>query len=40
MTQRLIRLAVACCLVASPALAVSKGGKLYIKSKDTKVLDK
>jgi uncharacterized protein YgiM (DUF1202 family) len=40
MTQRLIGLAVACCLLAMPALAVSKGGKLYIKSKDTKVLDK
>lgn len=40
MTRRLIRLAIACCLVAMPALAVSKGGKLYIKQKDSKVFEK
>lgn len=40
MTRRLIHLAVACSLLAMPALAVSKGGKLYIKQKDTKVFDK
>jgi hypothetical protein len=40
MTRRLIPLAVAGLMWAGPALAVSKGGKLYIKSKDTRVLDK
>lgn len=40
MTRRLIRLAIACCLLATPALAVSKGGKLYIKQKDSKVFEK
>lgn len=40
MIRRLTRLALATALLAMPALAVSKGGKLYIKTKDTKVLDK
>lgn len=40
MTRRLTHLVAACLLLAAPALAVPKGGKLYIKSKDAKVLDK
>ncbi len=40
MTRRLVPLAVAALCWAGPAVAVSKGGKLYIKSKDTRVLDK
>jgi hypothetical protein len=40
MTRRLPHLALASALLATPALAVKPGGTLYIKSKDTKVLDK
>lgn len=40
MTRRLTHLALAGLLLATPALAVKPGGKLYIKAKDTKVLDK
>ena len=36
----LTSLAVGCLLLAPPALAVKPGGTLYIKSKDTKVLEK
>jgi hypothetical protein len=40
MKRRLTSLAVGCLLLAPPALAVKPGGTLYIKSKDTKVLEK
>jgi uncharacterized protein YgiM (DUF1202 family) len=40
MKQILAVTAVATLALAIPAKAVSKGGKLYIKSKDTKVLEK
>lgn len=40
MTRRLVPLLAACALLAGPAGAVSKGGKLFIKTNQTKVFDK
>ncbi len=40
MTRASSLLVAACLALALPALAVKPGGKLYIKTKDTKVLDK